>query len=136
MAEVIPTLFRVQALVRGQPLLAGLSPDAQPLASLRAELRGGAVNGRALAGIGRHDVTAAAPAGVPADPCARLQGLRLGRAVAVSNERTRANCQRYGDGRYSPASLGTLRAPSGASHSSHGPSWRMETRSLAVMTVG
>jgi hypothetical protein len=61
-AKVILILLRVQALVRGQPLLAGLSLGAQPLASLRAQLRGRAVDGRALAGTGVHDVTAAPPA--------------------------------------------------------------------------
>jgi hypothetical protein len=71
-AEVILIFLRVQALVRGQPPLAGLSPDAKPLASLGAELRGCVIDGRALAGTGRHDVTAAAPAGIPADPPARL----------------------------------------------------------------
>src|SRR6202034_158914 len=116
-ANVILILLRVQALIRGQPLLAGLSPGAKPLASLRAELRGRAVDGRALAGTGVHDVTAAAPAGGKADPRARLEGLSLLRAVAVSNENAGANGQRCGDGRYSPTSFGTPRAPSDASHS-------------------
>jgi len=135
-AEVILILLRVQALVRSQPLLAGLSPDAQLLASLQVELRGCAVDDGALAGTGHHDVTAAAPAGRPADPRARLQGLSLWRAVAVSDENPCANDQRYGDSRYRPTSFGTPRAPSGASHSWHGASWRIETRSLAGATIG
>src|ERR1700733_14041435 len=135
-AEVIPVVLRVLALVRGQPLLACLSLDAQPLASLRTELRGGAVGGRALAGTGRHDVTAATPAGGPAYPCARLQGLSLWRAVAVGNEHPGADDQRYGHSCGRPTSFGTPRAPSGASHSWHGVSWGIETRSVAVVTVG
>lgn len=135
-AEVVLVLLRVQALVRGQPLLAGLPPDAQPLASLPAELRRCAVDGGALAGIWRHDVTAAAPAGRPAHPGARLQGLSLWRAVAISDQHPCADDQRYGDSRYRPTSSGTPRAPSGAPHSWHGASWRIETRSLAVVTIG
>lgn len=121
-AEVVLILLRVLALVRGQPLLAGLSPDIQPLASLRAEVRGRAIDGPALARTGPHNVTAVAKAGVPADPRARLQGLRLWRAGAVSNEHPYANGQRYGDGRYRPTSFDTPRAPSDASHSWHGAS--------------
>jgi hypothetical protein len=117
-AEVVLVLLRVLALVRGQELLAGLPLDAQPLASLRAELRGRAIDCRALAGSGHHGVTAAAPARLPADPRARLQGLRLRGVVAVGNQHPGANAQRYDDGRYSPPSFGT-RAPSGAPHSWH-----------------
>ena len=135
-AEEVLILLRVQAIVRGQPLLAGLSLDAQPLTSLPAELRGRAVDGGALAGCGRHDVTATAPAGRPADPRARLQGLSLWRAITVSDEHSCTNDQRYGDSRCRPTSFGTPRAPSGASHSWHGASWRIETRSLAVVTIG
>jgi hypothetical protein len=135
-AEVILVLLRVQALVRGQPLRARLSPDAQPLASLPAELRGCAVAGGALAGPWHHDVTAAAPAGCPTDPGTCLQGLSLWRAVAVSDEHPCAKDQRYGDSRYRPTSFGTPRAPSGAPHSWHGASWRIETRSLAGATIG
>src|ERR1700722_3033456 len=120
-AEVILVLLRVLALVRGEELLAGLAPDAQPLASLPAELRGGAIGRPALAGSGLYDVTAAGIAGPPADPRARLQGLVRCRAIAVSDEHHPcANDQRYGDGRYRPTSFSSLRAPSDASHSWHG----------------
>jgi hypothetical protein len=118
-AEVILVLLRVLALVGGEELLAGLAPDAQPLASLPAELRGGAIGRPALAGSGLYDVTAAAIAGRPADPRARLQGLSLWRAVAVSNEHPCADDQRYGHSCGRPTSFGTPRAPSGASHSWH-----------------
>lgn len=114
-AEVL-LLLRVPALVRGQPLLAGLPPNAQPLASLLAELGGLGADRRPLAGA-HHHVAAAAVAGVPADPRARVQGLRLRRAVAVGHEHPGANGQRYRDGRYRPLSFGTPRTPSDASHS-------------------
>lgn len=66
--DVVLVLPRVLALVRGQELLAGLAPGAQPLAGLLAEPRGGAAGGRVPAGSGQHGVTAAAPAGLKADP--------------------------------------------------------------------
>src|SRR6202035_3262910 len=98
--------------------------------SLRAKLRGGATDGPAPAGSGPYDVTAAAIAGRPADPCARLQRSRC-RAVAVSDEHHPcANDQRYGDGRYRPTSFGNPRAPSDASHSWHGASWKVENSEL------
>ena len=129
-AEVILVLLRVLTLVRGQELLAGLSLDAQPLPSLLAELRGCAIDGRVLAGSGQHGGTATAPAGLKADPRARLQGLRRWRVGAIGNQHPCANAQGYGDGRYRPPSFGTLRAPSGAPHSWHGASW--ENRKLEV----
>jgi hypothetical protein len=58
-------LLRVQAVVRGQELLGGLPPDAQPLASLLAELCGRAIGCRPL--TGKHDVAAAAPAAGPGE---------------------------------------------------------------------
>jgi hypothetical protein len=73
MAEVILILLRVHAVVRGPPLLAGLSRDAQPLASLLADWHVGALGGRLPTVTGQQDVTAAAEAGVKADKRARLQ---------------------------------------------------------------
>jgi hypothetical protein len=58
-AAEVRGLLRVQALVRGQELLGGLAPGAQPLASLLADLGSRAVRGP-LTGAREHDVAAVA----------------------------------------------------------------------------
>jgi hypothetical protein len=60
-AEEVPVLPRVEALVCGLELLGGLPPDAQPLASLLADLCVRAIGGRLLIGTGQHEVTAVTP---------------------------------------------------------------------------